>query len=400
MKHKVTAEYKRRSRLILKSKLNGKNKIQAINTWAVALLRYGAGIINWKVDELKQMDRTTRKTLTMYGALHLKSDIDRLYLKRNHGRRGLINIETCVRSEENNLGLYVSESNELLLKGVMRVGTIKTENLIRKEDLKRNSQNEFKNRWHEKRMHGQFAREMAEEIDKELSWKWLVQSDLKVQTEATICAAQEQALRTNYTKNKIDKTSDNPLCRMCGEKMETVQHIICECKKLAQREYKRRHDTVAKLVHWKLCEKHNPVRTEKWYEHCPEGIVEDDDVKLLWDMNIQCDNVIEARRPDLVLVDKKKKSCVIIDIAVPGDCRIREKKMEKIEKYQNLKRELKRLWSLKKAAVLPVVVGALGCISKGFSGWLDTLGIKLNVGMVQKSVLLGTARILRKILDM
>ena len=65
MKQKVTAEYKRRLRLILKSKLNGKNKIQAINTWAVALLRYGAGIINWKVVELKQMDRTTRKILTM-----------------------------------------------------------------------------------------------------------------------------------------------------------------------------------------------------------------------------------------------------------------------------------------------------------------------------------------------
>ena len=46
MKIKVTAEYKRRLRLILKSKLNGKNKIQAINTWAIALLRYGAGVIN------------------------------------------------------------------------------------------------------------------------------------------------------------------------------------------------------------------------------------------------------------------------------------------------------------------------------------------------------------------
>ena len=50
MKIKVTAEYKRRLRLILKSKLNGKNKIQVINTWAVTLLRYGAGIINWKVE--------------------------------------------------------------------------------------------------------------------------------------------------------------------------------------------------------------------------------------------------------------------------------------------------------------------------------------------------------------
>ena len=120
MKNKVTADYERRLRLILKSKLNCKNKIQAINTWVVALLRYGAGIINWKVDELKKMDRTTRKTLRMYGALHPKSDINRLYLKRKHGGRGLICIETRVRSEENNLGLYVRELNEMLLKGIKK----------------------------------------------------------------------------------------------------------------------------------------------------------------------------------------------------------------------------------------------------------------------------------------
>ena len=75
------------------------------------------------------------------------------------------------------------------------------------------------------------------------------------------------------------------------------------------------------------------------------------------------------------------------------------KKSKKMED-QNLKRELKRLWSLKKVEVVPVVVGALGYISKSFSGWMDTLGIKLSVGMVQKSILLGTARIFRKVLDM
>ena len=126
------------------------------------------------------------------------------------------------------------------------------------------------------------------------------------------------------------------MCRICGERGETVEYIICECKKLAQREYKRRHDTVAKLVHWKLCEKHNPEKTEKQYEHCPERVVEDHDVKLIWDITIQCDNVMEARRPGLILVDKRGKSCVIIDVAVPGDCRIRDKEIKKIEKYQNL----------------------------------------------------------------
>ena len=62
----------------------------------------------------------------MYGVLHPKSDIDRLYLKRKHGGRGLISIEMCVRLEENNLGLYVCRSNEMLLKGVKTVGIVKT----------------------------------------------------------------------------------------------------------------------------------------------------------------------------------------------------------------------------------------------------------------------------------
>ena len=52
MKIKITAAYKRRLKLILISKFNSKNKIQAINTWAFTLLRYGAKIINWKVNEL------------------------------------------------------------------------------------------------------------------------------------------------------------------------------------------------------------------------------------------------------------------------------------------------------------------------------------------------------------
>ena len=81
MKDKITKEYKRRHKLILKSKLNGRNKVTAIYTWAVAIFRYGAGIIQWKASELKELDRKSRKTMTMYGGLHPKSDVDRLYVK-------------------------------------------------------------------------------------------------------------------------------------------------------------------------------------------------------------------------------------------------------------------------------------------------------------------------------
>ena len=103
MKNKTIKEYKRKLRLILKSKLNGKNKITAINTWAVAVFRYGAGILQWKESELKNVDRKSRKTMTMYGALHPKSDVDRFYIKRKEGGRGLMSVECCVREEENSL---------------------------------------------------------------------------------------------------------------------------------------------------------------------------------------------------------------------------------------------------------------------------------------------------------
>ena len=110
-----------------------------------------------------------------------------------------------------------------------------------------------------KRLHGQFVREIPEMKHVEESWSWLRKGDLKIQTEALIWAGQEQALRTNYVKYHIDKTVESPLCRLCDEKGESVSHIVCECKKLSQRKYKQRHDNVAKVFHWKLCEKYGQV---------------------------------------------------------------------------------------------------------------------------------------------
>ncbi|CAH3188881.1 unnamed protein product [Porites lobata] len=86
------------------------------------------------------------------------------------------------------------------------------------------------------------------------TWSWLRKANSKIQTEALICAGQEQAHRTNHvTDNTLTaRRCESPLCRQCGE---SVNHIVCECKKLAQREYKQRHDNIAKVVYWKLCEK-------------------------------------------------------------------------------------------------------------------------------------------------
>ena len=190
MKEKTIKEYKRRLRLILKSKLNGRNKITAINTWAVAVFRYGAGILEWKESELKNVDRKSRKTMTMYGALHPKSDVDRLYIKRKEGGRGLMSVEHCVRVEENSLGFYVINSEENLIRGVSAAKTINTEDILTSGEFKKHIAQELKQNWSDKKMYGQFVREMPENVDRNKTWQWLSKCDLKIGTEALLCAAQ------------------------------------------------------------------------------------------------------------------------------------------------------------------------------------------------------------------
>ena len=147
--------------------------------------------------------------------------------------------------------------------------------------------------------------------------------------DSLIVAVQNQSIRANLVKAKIDKSQGDSLCRMCRKVDKSIDHIVSGCSKLAQKEYKRRHDNLGKIVHWKLARKCNFEAGDKWYEHEPESVLENEDYKILWDFSIQTDHVIEAQRPDLVVVDKKERSCKIIDFAVPGDSRIEEKKKDK-----------------------------------------------------------------------
>ena len=92
----------------------------------------------------------------------------------------------------------------------------------------------------------------------------------------------------------------------------------------------------------------------------------------------------------------KDKSCKITDFAFPGDNRIEEK--DKIEKYQDLGRELHKIWNVK-VKIIQLVAGSLGAIPKKFGNRLKQIGITARTVQVQKTVLLGTARILRKVLE-
>jgi hypothetical protein len=94
--------------MILKSELNIRNKITAIGALAVPVLRYSFGVINWRIEEIKQIDRKTRKMLTMYKTHHPKADIDRLYVKRKGGGRGLGHVDAAYKAEIINIAEYLN----------------------------------------------------------------------------------------------------------------------------------------------------------------------------------------------------------------------------------------------------------------------------------------------------
>ena len=70
-------------------------------------------------------------------------------------------------------------------------------------------------------------------------------------------------------KERIDKTQQNSKCRRCSDRDEAINHIISECSKLAQKEYKAKHDWVGKVIHWEMCKKFEFGHANKWNMHSP-----------------------------------------------------------------------------------------------------------------------------------
>ena len=106
---------------------------------------------------------------------------------------------------------------------------------------------------------------------------------------------------------------------------------------------------------------------------------------------------ILARRPDVIIINKKKRICKIVNFAVPADHRVKLKEYEKRKKYFDLARELKKLWTMK-LMIIPIVIGAFDTVTKELLKGLEDLEVGGRVETIQ-TTLLRTARILRRVLE-
>ena len=148
----VSKEYMRMLRKVLKSNLNDENLVSGVNTWAVSLLKYSVAVVSWRKNKMQPIDRGTRKLFTIHGALDPKSDVDRLYIPRKKGGRGLISIEDIIELAVRGLEVYVHGSKD----GLIHAGRgDKIDGLEGATVLKISKKEKRLDDWEENVLHGQ-----------------------------------------------------------------------------------------------------------------------------------------------------------------------------------------------------------------------------------------------------
>ena len=132
-----------------------------------------------------------------------------------------------------------------------------------------------------------------------------------------------------------------------------------------------------------------------WYEHVPKSVETSQGGKviILWNQLIQ----IDRNKPDIIIRANEKGTCMLIDTAISGDRNVIKKEAEKVLKYKDLTIEIQCMWNVK-TKVIPVIIGETGTISKSFRKYMSNIPGKHEVKELQKTALLGTAHILRKVL--
>jgi len=98
---------------------------------------------------------------------------------------------------------------------------------------------------------------------------------------------------------------------------------------LGKNEYLERHDKLCTYLHYSICKALGIETTGKWYKHVPKPVYEEGDVTVLWNQAVHTDREVTANRSDIIIKNKKEKTCTLIDVAISADRNVVQKEAEK-----------------------------------------------------------------------
>ena len=117
-------------------------------------------------------------------------------------------------------GMVCQEFSWAIIEGLKAAETIEYDNTVNKKEFKQSWMRWKKELWKNERIYEQLVREIPETTDEKETWNWLRKTDLKIETEAMFCGLEEQIIRRNYVKHKIDKTAQSPPCTIYEKKVK------------------------------------------------------------------------------------------------------------------------------------------------------------------------------------
>jgi len=119
---------------------------------------------------------------------------------------------------------------------------------------------------------------------------------------------------------------------------------------------------------------------------------------MLWNQAVHTDREVTANKPDIIIKNKKEKTCTLIDVAIPADRNVEQKEVEKKLKYKGLCTEIQRTWNME-CTITPVIIAATGIVTRSLRKNLEAVPGKHSIDSLQKTAVLGTSHIIRKVLQ-
>lgn len=455
---RVTAKSSEIAQKLWNSDLTFRQKVNVHNTTVIPTLCYvvsciikGSGKYLSVLEKGQKLDQMFRNILVKQKARYKASCVDRLYLTAEQGGCGLKSVRDsieestiyswaylCTKVElKSSLNLFANMANRgkrCVVSDAERVlqsydiesqidVTTSTVNLsgAQFDDAKKlarhvvslirtaNNTRRYE-QWQELVLAGRVLRP-ENNIDVKTSFAWLREGKLSSIAVRNVLAAQEGCL---ITRAHPTWTGNDRSCRKCGKSMETVEHIVSNCSKWLPNLYIDRHDSVARNIHYKLCQKYD--LTPPHYSQKVEPVLGNESVKLYWNQPVQTKTVIRHNKPDIIAFDNVRKTAVIIEVAVSWFTGIKKQIEIKRNRYcvngnwddelklpyppgDNLLRELQTSgW---KVTFLPVVIGTNGELLSNLSDDIQViLGFSKEatekcIERLQRSAVLGTSRIIK-----
>lgn len=393
---KVKNEILQRVEKICMTKLNGVNMIRAINEHAISVINYHVGLLKLEPEEYKRLDFEIRQMLIKHH-IHLQPACkERLYLPRKEMGRGLACIEH--RSENMLLNMYNS-LNESRNSSLRRAAILKVEEdtqshlsqiesylkikygfegivspkmlVVAQQDM---LYNEIKKRTNHGKLYKARDHELVSIRD---SSTWLVKGNNQARSEATYCFLQDRNVFCGQEGQ----------CPHCRSHRKTVDHLATKCDRMLGFDYVRRHNEVVRCIHLLLCKKYGFKKTRKIRSHSVQEVMSNDRAEIRVDTRISTDIKISHNKPDIFVLDKKKKEILIVEVGITNQDLLTIVENEKLRKYDLLANELGLIYKAK-TKIIPYVMTWDGVVTNYHKRYIKELEIQPSLEAYIQSVVL------------